>query len=285
MNTTAWRRAHGYGGSHTVRKLAIVEEYLKIYTTAMKNQPQWKLVYVDPFAGAGWIGEPNQSAEERAFLRGSAERALAIRDRCFDQLVFSDLNPDRSDALHQLRAAHPDRDIRVFTAEANTFLQGFERDWRRWRGVLFLDPFGAQVEWNTIERVAGFEALDRWILFLTSAIQRMLPSSGRPDDIAEGWVARLNLVYGSDAWRRLYQPSEQLSLFGPPAERRQRGAEGLLRVYQEQMRKAFGARAVKKSAPLCDSRGRPLFNLLFLVGNPAGIPVARRIARHTMTSI
>ena len=36
--------------------------------------------------------------------------------------------------------------------------------WSQWRGVLFLDPFATQVKWSTIERIAGFNALDTWIL-------------------------------------------------------------------------------------------------------------------------
>ena len=44
----------GYGGQWTFEKLKILENYLDCYTTALKSQP-FKLVYIDAFAGSGYI--------------------------------------------------------------------------------------------------------------------------------------------------------------------------------------------------------------------------------------
>ena len=71
-----------------------------------------------------------------------------------------------------------------------------------------------EVEWSTIKTIAGFNALDTWILFPTSAIARMLPRSKKPDDIGVGWVNRLTKVFGDESWRNLYQETPQGNLFG-----------------------------------------------------------------------
>ena len=270
-----------FGGSWTSQKLAIVEEYLGIYTTALKKQPWWKLLYIDAFAGTGKILDP-RDLDGRSFLAGSAERALGIRDRPFDELIFVETDPQKCETLRILTKQNPRRRTRVVNQDANEFLRGIQRDWRKWRGVLFLDPFGAQVEWQTIETVASFEALDAWILFPTTAIQRMLPRTKNPDDIEEGWVKRLNLVYGGEDWRGLYRPSPQRSLFGDTTPYRDPGADGLLKIYKEKLALRFGDRLLRESKPLYNSTGTVLFELLFLVGNPAGIDVAKRIAAYSL---
>ena len=40
-----------------------------------------------------------------------------------------------------------------------------DKDWSLHRAVLFLDPYGMQVEWATIEAVAKTKAIDLWLLF------------------------------------------------------------------------------------------------------------------------
>ena len=163
-------------------------------------------------------------------MRGSATIALDIGDKQFDKLIFVEKDRGRCDELERLRAGRPDRYIRIVNAEANRFLHDLHQDWRRWRGVLFLDPFATEVEWSTIERIAGFDALATWILFPVSAIARMLPKARRPDDIAPGWVTRLTTVFGDDSWRELYRQNPQQSLFGDVEHQRDRGVDGLFCV-------------------------------------------------------
>ena len=241
----------------------------------MKNQ-RWSLVHIDAFAGTGEI------RLHRELIEGSARRALAVRDKPFDRLVFIEKNRKRCRALEKIRKAHPSRDIEVFRRDANTHLQDLRLDRGEWRGVLFLDPFGAQVEWQTIERVAALQALDCWILFPTSTIQRMLPRSKKPDDVDPGWVHRLNLVYGNENWRSLYRASRQIPLLGDRALNRDPGTEGLLRILKERFADRFEDRFLTESRSLRDSKNRVRFELLFLVGSHAGIEVAKRIARFSL---
>ena len=275
-----------YGGRWTSEKLDILERYLDAYTTALKNQ-RFQLMYIDAFAGSGYVELQQNDPDATDFMRGSATIALDIREKQFDRLLFVEKDRGRCDELERLRADRPDRNIRIVHAEANRFLHDLHQDWRRWRGVLFLDPFATEVEWSTIERIAGFGALDTWILFPVSAIARMLPTARRPDDIAPGWVARLTMVFGDDSWRELYRQNPQQTLFGEVEHERDPGVDGLLDLYKNKLAMLFGARFLKRSRTLRNSTNAPLFEFLFCVGSRSGkaIGAAQRIARHILENL
>ena len=267
--TNASGRPPKFGSDWTKRKLDLIERYLDAYTTALKNQ-LFKLVYIDAFAGTGQVEIATDDEEGREIIRGSARRAIAIRDRAFDRLVLIEADPDRCRELETLRAENPRRDITVMNADANTAIAQLARNWnwRDWRGVLFLDPFATELEWVTIKSVCDTRALDTWILFPVGAIRRMLPRWKKPEEVDAQWATRLDRIYGGDSWRALYEPSERLSLFGPPGDRSNPGVNGLLRIYKDRLRDLFGDRFLDESATLENSKGSPLFELLFVVGKP-----------------
>ncbi len=70
-----------FGGAHTEKKLAKLEDYLKIYSTALKNQ-KFRLIFFDAFAGTGDIQTADEAPllegvdEYAPFIEGSAQRAL-----------------------------------------------------------------------------------------------------------------------------------------------------------------------------------------------------------------
>ena len=276
-----------YGGPWTLEKLDILERYLDAYTTALKNK-SFKLMYVDAFAGTGYVELVKYDSDATEFIQGSAARAVRIRDKQFDRLVFVEKDPGRCAKLEEtLKEEHHRRDIRIENADANGFLRNLqpEPDWNQWRGVLFLDPFATEVEWSTIERIAGFNALDTWILFPTFAIARMLPKSKRPDDIDPKWVDRLTTVFGDDSWRGLYR--EKQTLFGDVEYERTPGVDGLLDIYKNKLAQAFGNRFLRQSRTLKNSKNAPLFEFLFCVGSPSpkAIKAAQRIAGHILEKL
>jgi three-Cys-motif partner protein len=80
------------------------------------------------------------------------------------------------------------------------------------RAVVFLDPYGMQVEWGTIEALAATKAIDLWYLFPLGGSARMLTHSGNID---EAWKKRLDMFFGTADWRtRLYQTHVRDGLFG-----------------------------------------------------------------------
>lgn len=137
------------------------------------------------------------------------------------------------------------------------------------------------------ERIAGFKALDTWIMFPVSAVARMLPTSRRPDDIDAGWVARLTRVFGDESWRALYRRSPQLNLFGDIEHERDRGIDALVATYKEKLASLFGGRFLTSSRTLRNSKGSPLFEMMFCVGSdsPKAIAPAKSIARHIVENM
>lgn len=235
-----------FGGTWTQEKLEILKKYLDSYTTALKEQP-FRLLYIDAFAGTGRVGQetpdPDQN-DRRKFIDGSASVALSIENKSFDELIFIEKDEDKCSKLERLREDRPDRNIRIEKADANQYLRNLQRNWRTCRGVLFLDPFGAQVDWSTIEAIAGYKALDTWILFPTSAITRMLPRSRMPDDISPQRAHTLTRVYGDESiWRAMYEESGQGELFNNERRiERDAGAKRLLNIYKGRLGKLFGKR-------------------------------------------
>ncbi len=270
-----------FGGPWTVEKLTILEAYLDAYTTALKHQA-FELIYIDAFAGTGQIESQAEDGDKMEFLRGSTERALRVRDKPFDELIFIEKDAARCAELGELRDRHPGRRIRIERAEANDFLNGLHKDWSACRGVLFLDPFATEVEWSTLKRIGNLNALDAWILVPVSAIVRMLPASRQPDYISPQWASRLTSVFGDESWRGLYRDDPQLTLFGEPRSIRERGVDGLVSIYKENLERVFGERFLRTSRRLVGSTGSPLFEFMFCVGSPTGIGVAKRIAKHIL---
>lgn len=284
------QQATRFGGAWTQEKLQILRDYLDFYTTALKDQP-FRLAYIDVFAGSGKIEigskiEGQLGFESEHFMRGSAELALRIKDKPFDELIFIEKDSDHCRKLEQLKSEFSARSMKIEQAEANLYLQEFEFDRRRWRGVIFLDPFATQVEWSTIVKIAKLRALDMWLLFPVSALQRMLPSSRIPDDISPGWSNRLTRVYGDDSWRNLYQKTPQMGLFdGHSGNFRERGVQGLTNIFKGNLKRLFGKRFLEKSRTLKNSRGSPLFEFIFCVGSdsPTAILRAKEAADHIVS--
>ena len=68
---------------------------------------------------------------------------------------------------------------------------------------MFLDPYGMQVRWDTIEAIAETKAIDLWLLFpLGVAVNRMLKNDG---NINESWAEKLDIIFGTRdlVWRVL----------------------------------------------------------------------------------
>ena len=270
-----------YGGKWTIEKLKILERYLDAYTTALKKTP-FELMYIDAFAGTGHLEFQHSDQDTQNFMRGSATIAVSIDNRPFDKLIFVEKEQKRCDELENLKGEHTCRDIQIENSDANEFLRNLQENWKQWRGVLFLDPFATEVEWSTIETIAGFKALDTWILFPVSAIARMLPTSRRPDEISSEWAKGLNRIFGDGSWRNLYQEDPQGHLFGDVEYRRVPGVDGLIDIYKEKLRTLFGKRFLETSRTLKNSKNSPLFEFMFCVGNPNGIGPATKIANHIL---
>lgn len=290
-------KGHAFGGSWTKDKLGVLAEYLSAYTTALKDQP-FKKGYIDAFAGTGYRaasrdrdglagGElPFPDLAERdpqELLEGSA--ALALRTRPpFDHYLFIERNPARGAQLEKLKARFPElaRNIKIQVGDANVEIRKLcTLDWRRHRAVLFLDPYGMQVEWATIEGIAATKAIDLWVLFpLGMGVNRLLKKSG---EIPQAWRARLDVLLGTERWyEEFYEFQSSPTLFDEGAERVVRASTEVIgRYFNERLRSLF-AGVADEPRVLRNSKRSPLYLLCFAVGNAKAAPVALRIANHLL---
>jgi three-Cys-motif partner protein len=290
--------AHSFGGDWTATKLEILRRYLAAYTTALKKQP-FTTAYIDAFAGTGYRAlRPTDTeksllfpdlAEEapQGLLEGSARLALEVEPR-FDRYIFIEKDRERCEQLVELKKEFPDlaADIKVQLGEANEVIQELcKKKWKNHRAVLFLDPYGMQVEWTTIEKIAHTGAIDLWLLFpLGIGVNRLLPRSG---EVPEGWRNRLDRFLGSDDWyRAFYQVETKTNLFGEEETTVVKaGVETIGKYFVDRLKSVFPGVAPKPKI-LMNSTNCPLYLFCFAVSNPnpKAWGIALDIANHILKS-
>jgi three-Cys-motif partner protein len=269
---------HRLGGLWTDEKLDRVSKYLQAYTTALKNQP-FQLMYIDAFAGTGYRASKRTGQTARGFFplpqmadlaKGSARRALDIRP-AFDRYVFIEANPGRFQELNKLKDEFPSmRDRMTFrNEEANAAILDISSntDWRRTRAVLFLDPYGMQVNWTTIEAIGRAQYTDLWYLFPAGTVQRLLQREG---NISAGWQSALDRFLGDASWRsEFYKTVREPTLFGDRIRASKVADLSAIESYiRERLGQVFHGGVAQNALQLRNSKGSCMYLLLFACGNP-----------------
>jgi len=291
-----------FGGDWTEDKLSRIKEYFERYNIALKNQ-RFSREYIDAFAGMGYrevrceetddallfpeLAEP----EVRRFLDGSARIALNVNPG-FTRFTFIEKNANKVKDLLKLANEFPGKDIRIEQGDANTWVQSICREsWDYRRAVLFLDPFGMQVSWQTLEAVAGTKSIDTWILFpLCMSITRLLSKNEIPD---ESRCKRLDYLFGDRSWLdAFYKQSastttakKQRTFVDEPDEEagtvRRIELSAIEEYYRARLRTIF-AGVANNTVRLKNSKNSPLYLLFFVAGNKNGAPIAVKIAESIM---
>jgi three-Cys-motif partner protein len=285
---------HEFGSQSTDLKLEIVEGYLRAFTTALSGKwPQ--LWYIDAFAGTGsrtqrtaardgdLFDEPvSERVEQR---RGSARIALDVTPP-FSRLIFMESNPRHCEALRLLKASHTTREIDIVEGDANKAIQN-EIDWDGWknvRAVMFLDPYGMDVEWDTLKAIANTHAIDVWYLFSLSGLYRQAAKNSRSID--EHKRMAITKMLGTEDWEKeLYSPSAQSEMFEDAASlKRAANVKGLERYVRGRLKTIFAEVLEPLALPV--DRGPQMFSLFFAISNPnpKAVGLARKIAGHILTS-
>jgi len=279
---------HEFGSQDTDLKLSIIENYLKAFTTALRGKFPG-LWYIDAFAGTGLrtvrvaakdgdlLDEPvPEHVEQR---RGSAQIAIDVIPP-FNRLVFMEQKPRHCVALRALRAKFPNRDIEILEGDANKSILSEVRAAmrKRVRAVMFLDPYGMDVEWKTLEAIAESRVIDVWYLFSLSGLYRQ--AARRADAIDPHKRAAITRMLGTSAWEReLYAPSPQERLFDEPVEiQRTSDVRGLENYVKARLKSIFPEVLNPLALPV--NRRPQMFSLFFAISNRQqnAIGLAARIA-------
>lgn len=279
-------------GPWAQEKLGCLRDYLSAYTRILRKRTFRGYFYIDAFAGPGTLrvrhecvdAPAQQSLIERAeyeedasYLAGSPRVALEIEHQ-FTHYIFLELDPIRIAQLEDLKQefSTSSAEILIRKKDCNTYLRELldrSRKWNRWRGVVFLDPFGMQVPWETIVKIGETRAIEVIINFpLGMAIQRLLKRSG---DFTDRERQRLDDYFGTDEWMDLIY-TRQTDMAGERIDKIRESSDVLVRWYRQRLKGIFGY--VSEAREIQSTRGRPLYYLIFAGPNETG----SRIASHVL---
>ncbi|RWK92115.1 MAG: three-Cys-motif partner protein TcmP [Mesorhizobium sp.] len=284
---------HEFGNLSTDLKLSLVEDYLKAFTTALHSKFP-ALWYIDAFAGTGErtvrIAGANATdllpaVEERIERRrGSARIALDVTPQ-FSRYIFMDKMKRHCEALRDLANQYPGRSIDIVRGDANDAIKA-ELASQRWvgkRAVMFLDPYGMDVAWSTLEAIRKTEAIDVWYLVSLAGLFRQATLD--PKKLTADKRAALTRMLGTDQWEEAwYRREQRTDLLGQVDEIHQRKAD--VAAMEEFVGKRLAGLFPKVLPPrrLRNDRGAPMFSLFLAISNPEpkAIGLATKIGNHIL---
>lgn len=285
-----------FGGPWTQQKLDALSKYLRAYTRIFTKNPRarhFRTSYVDAFAGTGALATPEGGLFEpllppdvkavEEYRKGSVRRALEVEPP-FDRYVFIEKDAAKCQELEALKEEFSEKEINVVNEDANSALLKWckKLDTKRERAVVFLDPFGASVEWQAISALARTRAVDLWILFPYFAINRMLIRNRKPP---KRWADRLTRALGTPKWEEeFYSTTSWQSLLdeGQQIEQVYKTADQnkISEFFVKQLSGEF--EAVSRPLPLYNSNGALLFLFYFAAGNKKSAETGMKIAEHIL---
>lgn len=282
-----------FGGDWTTEKLERVRKYLVAFATIM-NKQKFRFAYIDAFAGTGYrtlkqddgqLLLPEFSEQESEnFLAGSASIALQVKPR-FTKYIFIEKDEKRFTELQKLKEEFPSLadDITLEKGEANDYLIKLcrGRDWSKNRAVLFLDPFGMQVRWETIVAIADTKAIDLWYLFpLGIGVSRLLKRDGNID---ESLKKKLNEIFGEEEWYDVFYKSYLTETFYGTQIKKEKVVDfNMIAQYFVKRLQSIFPGVANNPLPLYNSRNNPLYLLCFACGNEKGAKTAIKIAQDIL---
>ena len=279
-------------------KLACLGKYLQAYTTILRKQKFKGYFYIDAFAGPGSLkvrkqesdqtrqslldmaGHATDDADEERYIAGSPRVALEIR-HSFTDYVFVEKDDALIRELQALKREHesPGKRIHIRTGDCNDYLRGLLRrnhgQWGHWRGVVFLDPFGMQVPWNTISALGETKAIEVFINFpVGMAIQRLLKRHG---DFTKRERSKLDRYFGTGEWFDLLYRTHG-DLLGEHVIKDANAGDTLVKWYCKRLKEAFGC--VSSAREIQSQAGRPLYYLIFAGPNKTGAHIAEKVLKQ-----
>lgn len=286
-----------WGGLWTEDKLDCFESYVRAYLTIMnayRDKYNWKLLYFDGFAGCGSRGSEEKFALEQVYgnnpideselklYAGAAERVVRLEQvmRGFDFYYFVDMNENNLTKLELKLAPYITKGYKVFRPDnANNQLlelsKGMQNN-KNLKTLCFLDPFGMNIDWESIVSIAG-PSIDLWILVPTgSIVNRLIQKNGElryPD--------KLETFFGlpeNEIKNRFFVPITETTLFGEETRiQKVRGAiQEIASIYCDQLGQLFPY-VTSKPLVLKNSNNVPIFHLVCASHNATAVKIAQQI--------
>jgi three-Cys-motif partner protein len=206
----------------------------------------------------------------------------------FDSYTFIERDASKAAALEARLLGYPEHRTAVAVGDANERLASFveKTNWRQTRAVAFLDPFGNQVSWSTLELLAQTRAIDVWYLFPSGL--GVLRQIGRSGHVHPHHQASLDRLFGTPEWRdRLVGRAPVQDLFGDADEALtyRASAEQITAYMIERMNGIFSG-GVHPTTLALGSRNIHMYSLIFACANPSkrACELAHRLAGAVLSS-
>jgi three-Cys-motif partner protein len=275
-------------GPWAEEKLAALEKYLQYYCLRL-SKTAYTLVYIDGFSGApvttvrlpqidtatATLDMEDYDQARQSIVLGSPIRALRSEPG-FHRHYFFDIDEKRVGQLEDLKLQYPEKWVHVEVGDANERIRklvAMLKSRREVKGVAFLDPYKENLDWETVEALAGTRKFEVIInLPLHMAINRILARGAERN--AE-WESRIDRCFGTESWREVVYPDRE-DMFGPLPPKKADGVpQRLLEIYIERLRLVFGEVATPRL--IRNTKNSPLYFLIWAGPHKAGLKGANYI--------
>lgn len=226
--------------------------------------------------------------EADQILTGSAVRALESEPP-FDRYLLNDKRQANVKALSGIvdeNFPHLKSRVDITGLDANDMLRQVcaKYNWNKTRALVFLDPFGLQINYETLQILGATKAVDLWYLVPVFAMYRQVSGAG---DINPDGGPRVDAALGTTAWRDRASVTESTGndLFDQPQFRSQRAVDiaWFERIAKERVGLAFNGQVLDETLPL-GKDGIHYFSLMFACANPSdrAQEIAMRLAKAVL---
>lgn len=288
-----------FGGNWTEQKLNAFIKYVKAYLTILnkvKTKYNWQTIYFDGFAGFGnrikFIKDESDNpyfdfaeidSEGISIYEGSVFRILNLEfPFIFDWYYFIDTNKNYISNLEKIKSTisyHSTDRIVIRRDDCNKQLVKLAnglKDNNKLAALIFLDPFGMQINWESIKEFKNTRS-DIWILIPAGiAINRLLD---RKKELKNR--EKLEKFFGLDISQIeniFYKSKDEETLFGTRkvTHKVSNPIEKIVEIYTMQLNTVWKY-VTNQPLVLRNSSNFPIFHFLFASNNKNGSKIAKEI--------
>ncbi|MDO8529047.1 MAG: three-Cys-motif partner protein TcmP [bacterium] len=248
---------------HTLQKLKYFEKYLNAYLLATKKLP--KKYFIDAFAGTGKCivnnsgNEVNNSGNE---VDGSAMIALKAKNSFNGYLLIENKKGNIVELKSKIEKEIPtERKLaaKVLHEDCNEYLKDLYKSIYPYSGYLiFLDPEGPELFWETIRCLSKINKADLLILY---------PYDMSLVRLTKNFKDKLDKFYGTGDWRKIY--SERKT----PLDSKQ----GLLNFYMDNLKNIGFKHTTCRQIRTGFRNGKSLYHLILASRSPIASKIMSQI--------
>ena len=294
-----------WGGKWTEEKLDAFEKYVKAYLTIMnkfRDAYGWKLLYFDGFAGSGTRNQEEVKeevveaeelfgqevpAEDFNVYQGAAERVVKIESngvRSFDHYYFVDKSDENckklENKLSQYQTIGKKHYLPKDANDAVKMLANTLRKYSNCKALAFLDPFGMQIDWASIESLKNL-SVDLWILVPTGVIINRLLERKVNQEKGLAHAEKLKIFFGltAEEIKNFFYIEKQVqTLFGDEEiiTKAENAIRKIAQLYVKRLKDVFPF-VTEDPMVLYNNQNVPIFHLVFAAKNKTAWEIAKDI--------